>query len=163
MTAAILIVLLFCSLIFRGLKMGLIAIVPLVFSTIATLGLMGFLGIPLEMATAIFTAIGVGIGIDFALHFIMRFKEETILLGDKQLATIQTMQTAGRAISFDVLSNVLGFSVLLLSSLQPVQNFGGLVAMMMIAVAVSTLLLICLLYTSPSPRDATLSRMPSSA
>ena len=142
MTAAILIVLLFCSLIFRGLKMGLIAIVPLVFSTIATLGLMGFLGIPLEMATAIITAIGVGIGIDFALHFIMRFKEETILLGDKQLATIQTMQTAGRAISFDVLSNVLGFSVLLLSSLQPVQNFGGLVAMMMIAVAVSTLLLI---------------------
>ena len=122
--------------------MGLIAIVPLVFSTIATLGLMGFLGIPLEMATAIITAIGVGIGIDFALHFIMRFKEETILLGDEKLATIQTMQTAGRAISFDVLSNVLGFSVLLLSSLQPVQNFGGLVAMMMIAVAVSTLLLI---------------------
>ena len=29
--------------------------------------------------------------------------------------------------------------------------------------AVMALLYICLLYTSPSPRDATLSRMPSSA
>ena len=30
-------------------------------------------------------------------------------------------------------------------------------------VATSTLYRVCLLYTSPSPRDATLSRMPSSA
>ena len=31
------------------------------------------------------------------------------------------------------------------------------------ALAVTGLMLFCLLYTSPSPRDATLSRMPSSA
>lgn len=142
MVIAILIVLFFCSVVFSALKIGLIAIVPLVFSMITTMGLMGYLGINLEMATAIITAIGIGIGVDFALHFLMRFKEEVVLLGDLELATVQTMQTAGRAISFDVLSNVLGFSVLLLSTLQPVQNFGGLVAMMMLEVAISTLLLI---------------------
>ena len=32
-----------------------------------------------------------------------------------------------------------------------------------VVLAISVLLGICLLYTSPSPRDATLSRMPSSA
>lgn len=142
MIVAILIVLLFCSLIFRALKIGLIAVVPLVFSMITTLGLMGMLGIRLEMATAIITAIGVGIGIDFAIHFIMRFQEEAAHTKDLTLATLATMQTAGRAISFDVLSNVLGFSVLLFSSLQPIQNFGGLVVLMMINVAVITLLIV---------------------
>ncbi|MEM1124100.1 MAG: MMPL family transporter, partial [Bacteroidota bacterium] len=77
MIVAILIVLLFCSLIFRSLKTGLITIVPLVFSSLVTFGLMGFLGIRLEMATAIITAIGIGIGVDFAIHFIMRFREES--------------------------------------------------------------------------------------
>ena len=33
----------------------------------------------------------------------------------------------------------------------------------LIAIAFATLNIVCLLYTSPSPRDATLSRMPSSA
>ena len=142
MIASILIVLLFCSIVFRALKIGLIAIVPLLFSMISTLGLMGLLGIRLDMATAIITAIGVGVGIDFAIHFIMRFREELILSSNLDLATLNTMTTAGRAISFDVLSNLLGFSVLLFSGLQPPQNFGGLVSIMMLEVAVSTLLLV---------------------
>ncbi len=141
MIVAVFLVLLFCSFVFRSLKIGLIAVVPLVFSTITTLGLMGILGIRLEMATAIITAIGVGIGIDFAIHFMMRFQREVARSNDLRVATFTTMQTAGRAISFDVLSNVLGFSVLLFSNLQPIQNFGGLVALMMVNVAVSTLLI----------------------
>ena len=139
---AILIVLLLCSLVFRSLKMGLIAIIPLLFSTLVTFGLMGFLGIRLEMATAIITAIGIGIGVDFAIHFIMRFKEEAIASGDYEQATHVTMQTAGRAIGFDVLSNVLGFSVLIISSFLPIQNFGWLVSITMLDVALSTLLII---------------------
>ncbi len=141
MIAAILIVFLFCSLVFRSLKIGLVAIVPLVFSMISTLGVMGLLGVRLEMATAIITAIGVGIGVDFAIHFLMRFREELALSCNIETATMATMNTAGRAISFDVLSNILGFSVLLFSTIQPIQNFGGLVAFMMLNVAISTLLL----------------------
>ena len=37
------------------------------------------------------------------------------------------------------------------------------IIMFIACVGVFAVLLICLLYTSPSPRDATLSRMPSSA
>ncbi len=142
MIAAILIVLLFCSWVFKALKIGLVAILPLLFSMITTLGLMGFLGIPLEMTTAIITAIGVGIGIDFAIHFIMRLREEVIYSNDLKLAIMTTMNTAGRAISFDVLSNILGFSVLLFSGIQPLQNFGGLVSITMLSLSLSTLLIV---------------------
>jgi len=142
MIVAILIVLFFCSLVFRSLKTGLITIVPLVFSSLVTFGLMGFLGIRLEMATAIITAIGIGIGVDFAIHFIMRFKEEARETGDLELATHTTMQTAGRAIGFDVISNILGFIVLIFSNFLPIQNFGWLVSITMIDVALSTLLII---------------------
>ena len=39
----------------------------------------------------------------------------------------------------------------------------GLGVLLGLAVSIADYVLICLLYTSPSPRDATLSRMPSSA
>ena len=142
MIAAIFVVFCFCSLLFRTIKLGLIAVVPLMFSMVTTLGIMGFLGIRLELATAVITAIGVGIGIDFAIHFIMRFRKELLQTTDFYTATLQTMTTAGRAISFDVLSNILGFSVLLFSTLQPIRNFGSLVTIMMLTVAISTFLLV---------------------
>ena len=40
---------------------------------------------------------------------------------------------------------------------------GFVIAPAMVLEAFSAVVLACLLYTSPSPRDATLSRMPSSA
>ena len=51
-------------------------------------------------------------------------------------------------------------------------DFGGvggaadlrsIVGALLMFVLVTAVLMLCLLYTSPSPRDATLSRMPSSA
>ena len=53
--------------------------------------------------------------------------------------------------------NIIGFSLIIGGLLMLVLPGQGLLTI------VTGLLLVCLLYTSPSPRDATLSRMPSSA
>ena len=45
---------------------------------------------------------------------------------------------------------------------EPLNTFGGLLEVEAMNTT-TELFIICLLYTSPSPRDATLSRMPSSA
>ena len=50
--------------------------------------------------------------------------------------------------------------VLLISAFGVTLAFGDILAPVFVAVILAYL---CLLYTSPSPRDATLSRMPSSA
>jgi hypothetical protein len=141
---AIGIVLLFCSLVFRSFSAGLITIVPLVVSTTLTFGVMGFLGIRLETGTAIITSIAVGIGVDFALHYLVYLREELRrVTGTVNLEEVTTrvFMTAGRAISFDVMSNVLGFSVLALSGFTPIRYFAWLVSLTMLTVGIGTLLL----------------------
>ena len=69
-------VLLFCGLTFRSVTAGFFSILPLVISTTLTFGLMGFVGIRLEAATAILTSIAVGVGVDFALHYLINFRQE---------------------------------------------------------------------------------------
>ncbi len=140
--SAIVIVFLFCLVVFRSISGGLLNIVPLSIATMITFGLMGFMGIRLEMGTAIITAIAVGVGVDFAIHFVSRFKEEFQNTRDVEKATITTMSTVGKAIIFDMFSNVLGFSVLIFSGFTPVQNFGWLVSLTMITSGFGSLILL---------------------
>lgn len=150
--SAIIIVFLFCLVVFRSLSGGLLSIVPLSIATMITFGLMGFIGIRLEMGTAIITAIAVGVGVDFAIHFISRFKEEFQKNHDVEKATVTTLSTAGKAIIFDMFSNVLGFSVLIFSGFTPVQNFGWLVSLTMITSGFGSLIILPPLFAFFKPK-----------
>ncbi len=140
--SAIGIIFVFCAVAFRAFSGGLFTVIPLVIASMITFGLMGFLGIRLEMGTAIITAIAVGVGVDFAIHFVSRFKEEFQATGDLEQATVTTLTTAGKAIIFDMFSNVLGFSVLIFSGFTPVQNFGWLVSLTMLTSGFGSLIIL---------------------
>lgn len=139
--ASILVVLLFCTFIFRTISAGFLSIVPLTIATLLTLSMMGLLGIRLDVGTAIVTAIGVGIGVDFTIHFLKRLLKEYQLNQNIELASATTAKTAGKAILYDTLSNVAGFSVFILSGFQPLQFFGWLISLMMIASAFATIVI----------------------
>ena len=149
---ALLIVFMFCAFVFRSFSAGLLSIVPLTISSLITFGLMGYLGIRLEMGTAIVTAIAVGVGVDFSIHFISRFKDEYQISNDLTTAGAVTMSTAGKAIIFDMISNILGFSVLLFSGFTPIQNFGWLVSLTMITSGFGSLILLPPLITNLKPK-----------
>ncbi|NOZ03907.1 MAG: RND family transporter [FCB group bacterium] len=149
---AIVIIFLFCLIVFRSLSGGLLSIVPLSIATMITFGLMGFIGIRLEMGTSIITAIAVGVGVDFAIHFVSRFKEEFPKTGDTEKATVTTLTTTGKAIIFDMFSNILGFSVLIFSGFTPVQNFGWLVSLTMITSGFGSLVILPPLFAAFKPR-----------
>lgn len=135
-------VLFLCIVILRSFKQGLLSLVPLTLSSLFTFGFMGFVGIRLEMGTAIITAMCVGIGIDFAIHYIYRFKREFILTGNNQETYNNTILSSGKAILFDVLSNILGFIVFIFSGFLPIRNFGWLISLTMITVSLITLTLL---------------------
>jgi predicted RND superfamily exporter protein len=149
---AILVVLLVCVLVFRSFIGGLLSIVPLTISSMLTFGLMGFLGIRLETGTAIITAIGIGIGVDFAIHFLMRFREERSNGNDMLKSTEITMITSGKAIIYDVISNIIGFIVFIFSGFIPLQNFGWLISFTMITVAIGSLLVFPALVSYVNPK-----------
>jgi predicted RND superfamily exporter protein len=94
----------------------------------------------------------VGIGVDFAIHYLNRFKEEVSRAKDLEDACVQTAHTSGQAITFDVFSNVAGFSVLVVSGFLPIQNFGLLLAFSMFVVGFNTMLMFPAMVAVIKPR-----------
>ena len=61
---------------FRNFKLSLIGVVPNFIAAFFILGIIGLLGIPLDMMTITIAAITIGIAVDNSIHYIYRFKEE---------------------------------------------------------------------------------------
>lgn len=110
-----LVVLLLSSLALRSFVGGLFITMPLVLVTAANFGVMGWLGIPLDMATITTAAMAIGIGADYELYLLFRFREELRRTGDVVSATRNSLLTSGKAVLYVALSVAAGYSFLLLS------------------------------------------------
>ncbi len=128
LTAASLLVFTFMALVFRSLRDSLICMVPPVFTGVANFGGMALLDIPLGPGEAMISAIALGIGIDYSIHLMARLRdvvEEGLSVYD---GIIEAMRTTGRAILFNGVVVVAGFSTLALSKSPSNVSFGVLIA-----------------------------------
>jgi hypothetical protein len=118
--------------IFRSVKVALIGITPNILSTMAVLGLMGWLGIPLDLMTITIAAIAMGIAVDDTIHYIHRYQEE---LQDQSAdkAVERSHTSVGYAILYTSLIITMGFSLLAFSEFIPSVFFGLLTGFAMIA------------------------------
>lgn len=124
---------------FRSIKMGLVVTSPILVTVLANFAVMGYSGVPLDMATVMIAGVAIGIGIDYSIHFSSRFREELRKQPDELFALDKALETTGRAILVNALAVGLGFSVLLAANLVPIQRFGWMIAMTMLVSATSAL------------------------
>ncbi len=127
---------------FRSVVAGLISAIPLALSMAILFGLMGLLGIELNIATALLSSIMIGVGIDYTIHFLWRYREERQNGLMPQEAVKRTLTTTGRGIVFNALSVIIGFVVLLISTFLPVRFFGFLVVVSIFSCLVGALILV---------------------
>ena len=133
---------------FRSLKISLIAIIPNLLSVGTVLGFMGWVGIPLDMMTITIAAISVGIAVDDTIHYIHRFEREYQSDGDYIAAMHRCHGSIGYAMYYTSVVIIVGFSILVLSNFIPSIYFGLLTALaMVIALVASLTLLPCLIVT----------------
>ncbi|AOY88683.1 transporter [Marinobacter salinus] len=111
-------------LLFRSIKLALIGIAPNLIAAGSVLGLMGWLGIPLDMMTITVAAITVGIAVDDTIHYIHRFKTEFEKDGNYLATMHRCHQSIGQAMFFTSLTIISGFSILVLSNFIPTIYFG---------------------------------------
>jgi predicted RND superfamily exporter protein len=109
---------------FRSLRIAIIAIFPNLLAISCVLGIMGWLGIPLDMMTITIAAIGVGLADDDTIHYIHRFKHEVETTGSYRAALHRSHDSIGRAIYYTTVTLVIGFSILSLSNFVPTMYFG---------------------------------------
>ncbi|MCF7902423.1 MAG: MMPL family transporter, partial [Candidatus Marinimicrobia bacterium] len=115
------------ALIFRSIKGGLVASVPLSMAMVLVFGLMGYAKIELNAATAMLSSIMVGVGVDYTIHFLWHLRESIREGLDLEEAIQMTMLHSGKGIIYNALSVLVGFSVLLLSTFLPITFFGFLI------------------------------------
>ena len=132
---------------FRSLKYGLLAMLPLSFTISLIYGLIGWAGKAYDMPIAVLSALTLGLSIDFAIHFLQRCRELDKELGSLSAALIQMFDEPARAISRNAIVIAVGFTPLLLSPLMPYVTVGFFLATIMATSALVTLVLLPSLLT----------------
>ena len=119
-----------------------VVLAPVLAAAGLVLGAIGYLGLPLGIATSMFLALSVGSGTDFSLHFFHAYREARAAGADHAAAVGRSLATAGRAVRWNAMVLGLGFLVLTLSSLPPNRALGLLLAAAVLAAYLMTVLLL---------------------
>ena len=139
----------YCSCLYRGCSK--------LYSSFFILGIIGLLGIPLDMMTITIAAITIGIAVDNSIHYIYRFKEEFKKINNYNKTLDRCHSTVGIAILNTSITIVFGFSILVLSNFIPTIYFGVFtgIAMLLAMISVLTLLPKLLLIYKPFGAETT--------
>lgn len=130
------------ALLFRSVRWGAIAMLPLSITILGVYGFIGWIGKSYDMPIAVLSALTLGLSIDFAIHFIQRMRELARELGDLESAMKAVFQEPARAISRNAIVIALGFTPLFLASLIPYVTVGAFMASIMVISGAATLLLL---------------------
>jgi predicted RND superfamily exporter protein len=131
---SILLVFIIISISNKSCAAGIIGTISIIIGALCNFAIMGFLGIKLNIGTAIIASLIVGIGIDYTIHFIDCYKREYNACKDgedEHVFLYHTFRSSGKAIMVNALSVGGGFAVLALSNFQIIADMGLLVALAM--------------------------------
>ena len=126
---------------FRNIIISFIGVVPNFLAAFFILGIIGLMGIPLDMMTITIAAITIGIAVDNSIHYIYRFKEEFEKVKDYNKTLDKCHNTVGIAILNTSITIIFGFSILVLSNFIPTIYFGFFTGIAMLLAMISVLTL----------------------
>jgi len=127
---------------YRSWRMALIGPIPTAVAACLELGVMGWIGLPLDIMTMTIAAIVIGIGVDDTIHYVDRVRDEVAAGADYNEASRIAHAEVGRALVYTTIIITLGFSILTLSNFMPTIYFGLLTGLAMIFALVSNLALL---------------------
>jgi predicted RND superfamily exporter protein len=133
------------SVAFRSLRIGLISLIPNIFPILLVIGTMGWIGLPVNIATAMIASVSLGLTVDSSVHYITSYHAARRRGASVSNALEATNQGVGLALVFANVALVAGFSVLTLSHFIPLVYFGILVSVSMLGGLFGNLVLLPLL------------------
>jgi predicted RND superfamily exporter protein len=136
------VIFLIIGLLFRSLRVGLIAALPNTTPLLLTLGYMGWRGYDMNAGNVIVFTISLGIAVDDTIHLLYRFREEHHTQPNVVQATRSALAGTGPAIVLTSLLIVGGLAVLLFSQFVPTRRFAELLIVTMGGALVGDLLLL---------------------
>ena len=128
--------------IFRNVRMIPLFIIPNILPIVLVVGVMGWLGLTIDIGVAISGAIIIGVAVDDTIHFLVKYREARRRGENFEASLTYVMQYAGSAIIFTTLVLSSAFMIFIFSDFLPNVNFGFVTAIaLIIAVLVDLLML----------------------
>ncbi|MCA9084889.1 MAG: MMPL family transporter [Planctomycetaceae bacterium] len=129
---------------FGSLRIGILSLLPNIFPVAVLMGLLGWMGSPVNIGTAMITSVSMGITVDSTIHYITAFERAR-----RNMRVTDALQVAhggaGRALVFAYLALIAGFTVLTASRFVPLIYFGALLSLSMVGGIFGDLVLLPLL------------------
>ncbi len=134
----------------QSIGWGVLCVLPCALAVLFNFAVMGWVGMPLGVATSMFAGMTLGIGVDYAIHLLERYRLTRSRGLDSKAALADAVTATGPAIFIDALAVALGFGVMMLSQVPANARLGGLVVLSIVSCFAATLLLLpALLYIRP--------------
>lgn len=144
-------ILLMFLVLFRSFLLAILATIPNALSAALVLGIMGWMGVPMDMMTITIAAIVIGIAVDNSIHYVHRFKNE-FRKDNNYLATMERCHgSIGKAIYYTGVTIIVGFAILALSEFIPSIYFGLLTGFAMAVALFLNLTLLPLMLVTVKP------------
>lgn len=138
---------------FRSLRLAMAALVPNALPILVVTGMLGWLGIRINMGAAMIASVSMGLAVDSSIHYITAFQRLRQSGRSLHEAIYEVHQRVGRAMIFSTLALIVGFTALCLSQFVPTIYFGVLVSLAMIGGMAGNLVLLPLLLAALLPDE----------
>lgn len=127
---------------FKSFSFGLLGFIPLALAVVINFGILGFLGVNIDIGTAIVSSIAIGIGVDYSIHYLCRYKLLVASNTPKHQAITGAVVSAGRAITYNACTVGIAFLALLMSGFVPIQSIGWLVSISLAVSCIAALIVV---------------------
>jgi predicted RND superfamily exporter protein/CRP-like cAMP-binding protein len=135
-------VLLLMIILLRSTAWGLLAMVPLSATMLVIYGVLGLAGKSYDMPVAVLSSLSIGLAVDFTIHFLVRIRHFMSQTRSPLRSHDLAFGQPAVAISRNVLVVAIGFLPLLFAPLVPYQTVGTLIATILCASGMATLLIV---------------------
>jgi predicted RND superfamily exporter protein len=117
----------------RSFKASIIAMVPNIVPIWLVFGVVGYLGVPVDIGMMMTGSIALGISVDCTFHFLVHHREAVRRGASNEEAVQSALAHSGEPMFDSTIVSSLGMLALCLSSFTPTARFGCLMAAQMVA------------------------------
>lgn len=142
LTLALAVIFATMSLMFLSVRVGLLAMLPNALAIAVFYGLLGWLGVYLNLGTSLIATIALGIAVDSTIHFMTEFSRNARRDPNQRGALVRTMAEIGLPVCYTTAALLLGFLTFAASSFVPIREFGQLTAATLGAALLANLILL---------------------
>ena len=136
-------------LLLRSASAGMLAMLPNIFPTMVTFGLLGWIARPVDVGAMMTASVALGIAVDDTLHFLTWFRRGLMRGDTREEAIVEAYQRCAPAMTQTTLIAGPSMAVFYLSSFQPVSQFGLLMFILLAAALLGDLVMLPALLATP--------------